>query len=114
MRISDGSSDVCSSELFAPLRFTVAPETMALMRQMSASGELDALVPERVWQALSMALAAKQPSAFIRPLPDCGALAAVLPEVDALYGVRSDARRVGTECVSTFSTRWSPYPYKKK
>src|SRR3546814_9037665 len=72
---------------FAPLRFTVAPETMALMRQMSASGELDALVPERVWQELSKALAAKQPSAFIRTLHDCGALAAVLPEVDALYGV---------------------------
>src|SRR3546814_681486 len=72
---------------FAPLRFTVAPETMALMRQMSASGELDALVPERVWQELSKALAAKQPSAFIRTLHDCGALAAVLPEVEALYGV---------------------------
>src|SRR3546814_20369339 len=54
---------------------------------MSASGELDALVPERVWQELSKALAAKQPSALIRTLHDCGALAAVLPEVDALYGV---------------------------
>src|SRR3546814_20170160 len=54
---------------------------------MSASGELDALVPERVWQELSKALAAKQPSALIRTLHDCGALAVVLPEVDALYGV---------------------------
>src|SRR3546814_13319519 len=60
---------------------------MALMLQMCASGELDALVPERVGQELSKALAAKQPSAFIRTLHDCGALAAVLPEVEALYGV---------------------------
>lgn len=72
---------------FAPLGFTVAPETMALMREMSASGELDALVPERVWQELSRALAAKQPSAFLRTLHDCGTLQAVLPEVEALYGV---------------------------
>ncbi|MGN7726848.1 multifunctional CCA addition/repair protein [Luteimonas sp. 22616] len=72
---------------FAPLGFTVAPETMALMREMSASGELDALVPERVWQELSRALASKRPSAFVRTLHDCGALAAVLPEVEALYGV---------------------------
>jgi tRNA nucleotidyltransferase (CCA-adding enzyme) len=72
---------------FAALGFTVAPETMALMREMSASGELDALVPERVWQELSRALASKRPSAFVRTLHDCGALAAVLPEVEALYGV---------------------------
>ncbi|MDN5780918.1 MAG: multifunctional CCA addition/repair protein [Luteimonas sp.] len=76
---------------FAALGFTVAPETMALMREMSASGELDELVPERVWQELSKALASKRPSAFIRTLHDCGALAAVLPEVDALYGVAQRA-----------------------
>lgn len=72
---------------FAPLGFSVAPETMAMMRGMSASGELDALVPERVWQELSRTLAAKQPSAFLRTLHDCGALQAILPEVEALYGV---------------------------
>ncbi|MCL1635777.1 multifunctional CCA addition/repair protein [Luteimonas sp. SX5] len=72
---------------FAPLGFEVAPETMALMRQMSASGELDALVPERVWQELSRALASPQPSAFLRTLHDSGALQAVLPEIEALYGV---------------------------
>jgi len=72
---------------FASLGFSVAPETMALMRQMSASGELDALVPERVWQELSRALASQRPSAFLRTLHDCGALQAVLPEVEALYGV---------------------------
>ncbi|MBO9717693.1 MAG: multifunctional CCA addition/repair protein [Pseudoxanthomonas sp.] len=72
---------------FAPLGFTVAPETLALMRQMVASGELDTLVPERVWQELRKALAARQPSAFLATMHACGALAAILPEVDALYGV---------------------------
>ena len=72
---------------FAPLGFGVAPETMALMREMVASGELAELTPERVWQELSRALASPQPSAFLRTLHDCGALAVVLPEVDALYGV---------------------------
>lgn len=72
---------------FASLGFRVAPETMTLMRQMSASGELDALVPERVWQELSRALASDRPSAFVRTLHECGALQAVLPEVEALYGV---------------------------
>lgn len=72
---------------FAPLGFTVAEETLALMRTMVESGELAELAPERVWQELSRALAAPQPSAFLRTLRDCGALRAVLPEVDALYGV---------------------------
>jgi tRNA nucleotidyltransferase (CCA-adding enzyme) len=72
---------------FAPLGFTLAPETLALMREMAASGELSALTPERVWQELSRALASARPSAFLRALHDCGALAVVLPEVEALYGV---------------------------
>ena len=71
----------------APLGFSVAPETRALMRAMAESGELADLVPERVWQELRRALASAMPSAFLRTLRDCGALAAVLPEVDALYGV---------------------------
>lgn len=71
----------------APLGFSVAPETMALMRQMAASGELAELTPERVWQELRRALASARPSAFLRTLHDCGALGAVLPEVEALYGV---------------------------
>ncbi|WP_407353047.1 multifunctional CCA addition/repair protein [Luteimonas sp. R10] len=72
---------------FAGLGFTVAPETLALMREMAAGGELAELVPERVWQELSRALAAPTPSAFLRTLRAAGALAAVLPEVDTLYGV---------------------------
>ena len=72
---------------FAPLGFTVADDTLALMRDMVAGGELAELVPERVWQELVRALRAPRPSAFLRTLRDCGALAVVLPEVDALYGV---------------------------
>src|SRR5688572_14576740 len=72
---------------FASLGFEVAPETMALMREIVASGEMSELVPERVWQELVRALASKTPSAYLRTLRACGALAIVLPEVDALYGV---------------------------
>ena len=72
---------------FADLGFTIAPETMTLMREIVASGEMAELVPERVWQELVRALASKTPSAFLRTLRACGALEIVLPEVDALYGV---------------------------
>ncbi|WP_458070387.1 multifunctional CCA addition/repair protein [Rhodanobacter sp. BL-MT-08] len=72
---------------FAPLGFTVADETMALMRQMVRDGEVDHLVPERVWAETRKALAEPQPSAFLRVLRACGALAVLFPEVDALYGV---------------------------
>ncbi len=72
---------------FAPLGFSIAPETMALMREMAASGELATLTPERVWQELARALRSEMPSAFLRTLREAGALAVVLPEIDALYGV---------------------------
>ncbi|WP_114241591.1 multifunctional CCA addition/repair protein [Dyella sp. C9] len=72
---------------FAPLGFQVAPETMALMQQMVRDGEVDHLVPERVWQETRKALAEAQPSAFLRVLRESGALAVLFPEVDALYGV---------------------------
>lgn len=72
---------------FAPLGFRLADETHALMRTMVGSGELAELTPERVWKELERALASPAPSAFLRTLRDCGALAVVLPEVDALYGV---------------------------
>jgi tRNA nucleotidyltransferase (CCA-adding enzyme) len=71
----------------APFGFAVAPETLALMRDMADGGEIAELVPERVWQELSKALRSAAPSAFLRTLRDAHALAAVLPEVDALYGV---------------------------
>ena len=72
---------------FAPLGFRIAPETLELMRAMVAGGELASLTPERVWQELSRALRSESPSAFLRTLRECGALAVVLTEVDALYGV---------------------------
>ena len=67
--------------------FSVAPETLALMRWMVAAGEIDALVPERVWQELSRGLMETRPSRMFRLLRECGALARLLPEVDCLFGV---------------------------
>jgi tRNA nucleotidyltransferase (CCA-adding enzyme) len=67
--------------------FTVAPETEALMRQMVGAGEIDALVPERVWQELARGLMEKKPSRMFDVLRSCGALARILPELDALWGV---------------------------
>ena len=72
---------------FAPLGFTVASETMTLMRQMVGDGEVNHLVAERVWAETRKALSEAQPSAFLRVLRDCGALAELFPEIDALYGV---------------------------
>jgi len=67
--------------------FTVAAETEALMREMVANGEVDALVPERVWQEISRGLMEGKPSRMFEVLRSCGALARVLPEVDRLFGV---------------------------
>jgi tRNA nucleotidyltransferase (CCA-adding enzyme) len=67
--------------------FRVAPETAALMRAMVEIGEVDALVPERVWQELSRGLMEAKPSRMFEVLRACGALGRVLPEVDRLFGV---------------------------
>lgn len=67
--------------------FTLAPETLELMRDMVAAGEVDALVAERVWQELSRGLLEATPSRMFQVLRACGALARLLPEVDALFGV---------------------------
>ncbi len=67
--------------------FSVADETRALMREMVANREVDALVPERVWQEVSRGLMEARPSRMFDVLRDCGALARVLPEVDRLFGV---------------------------
>ena len=67
--------------------FTVAPETMTLMREMVAEGEVDALVSERVWQELSRGLMGTKPSRMLQVLRECGALQRLLPEVNQLYGV---------------------------
>lgn len=72
---------------FAHLGFTVADETMQLMRSMVKAGEVDALVAERVWQETSRALTEPAPDVFIEVLRECGALAILFPEIDRLFGV---------------------------
>ena len=67
--------------------FSLAPETLALMRDMVEDGEVDALVPERVWQELSRGLMEPRPSRMFEMLRECGALKRLLPEVDRLFGV---------------------------
>ena len=72
---------------YADRGFRIADETIALMRGMVADGEVDHLVPERVWAETQKALSEKTPSAFVRALRDTGALRVLFAEVDALYGV---------------------------
>lgn len=72
---------------FAALGFTVAPETIALMRGMVEAGEADALVPERVWKETERALMSERPGVYFRVLHEAGALARVMPELAALDGV---------------------------
>jgi tRNA nucleotidyltransferase (CCA-adding enzyme) len=72
-------------------QFTVAPETNHLMQQMVTAGEVDALVPERVWQELARGLMEQQPSRMFAVLRECGALQRILPELDALWGVPQPA-----------------------
>ena len=67
--------------------FSIAPQTMQLMREMVGAGEVDALVAERVWQELSRGLMEARPSRMFEVLRECGALARLLPEVDRLWGV---------------------------
>jgi tRNA nucleotidyltransferase (CCA-adding enzyme) len=67
--------------------FSIAPETLELMRDMVENGEVDALVAERVWQELARGLMEKTPSRFFETLRSCGALQKILPELDALFGV---------------------------
>jgi len=77
---------------FAQLGFRIAPETRDLMRQMVVNGEADALVPDRVWKEAEAALAGADPRVFFETLRSCGALRAVFPEVDALFGVPQPAQ----------------------
>lgn len=71
----------------ARFNFQVIPETLSLMKDMVQNGEVNALVAERVWQELAKGLMADVPSKMFLTLRDCGALACILPEVDALFGV---------------------------
>jgi tRNA nucleotidyltransferase (CCA-adding enzyme) len=73
------------------LGFTIADETIALMREMVNNGEVDHLVSERVWKEMERALGEAAPDIFIQSLRDCGALARLLPEIDVLFGVPQTA-----------------------
>ncbi|WP_263261145.1 multifunctional CCA addition/repair protein [Pseudomonas sp. RIT-PI-S] len=70
---------------YAALGFRIAPETLELMRALSASGELEALTPERSWKEISRALMEPAPQVFFEVLKACGALGVLFPELDALY-----------------------------
>lgn len=67
--------------------FRVAPETLTLMSEMVRNGEIDALVPERVWQELARGLMENKPSRLFSVLRDCGALTRIIPEIDILFGI---------------------------
>lgn len=77
---------------FASLGFSVAPETLSLMREIAARGELDALVSERVWQETQRALEMAAPARFFEVLRDANALPAIFPELHALFGVPQPER----------------------
>jgi tRNA nucleotidyltransferase (CCA-adding enzyme) len=77
---------------FKPLGFRVADETLALMRDMVANGEVDALQPERVWQETQRSLAQDDPAAYFELLRECGALEKLFPELAALFGVPQTAK----------------------
>ena len=72
---------------YAHLDFTVAEETMKLMRNMVNNGEVDSLIPERVWQEMHKALSEKNPEIFFHVLRTCGALQRIFPELDILFGI---------------------------
>ncbi len=77
---------------YAPLGFTIAAQTQELMRYMVETGEVDALVPERIWAEMHKALGESKPSAFFYTLRECGAMAKIFPEIDALFGIEQPAK----------------------
>ena len=102
---------------FAKWGFKVAHGTHALMKQMVAAGEVDHLVPERVWAETEKALGEDRPSRFFEVLHRCGALAVIFPELDRLFGVPQPAHHhpeidTGTHCLMVLdqAARLSPDP----
>ena len=69
------------------LDFSIAPETMKLMHEITASGEIAALTPERVWKETEKALATRHPDVYLQTLRECGALQVIFPEIDVLFGI---------------------------
>lgn len=102
---------------FADLGFRVADETLALMRNMVRAGEVDALVPERIWQETRRALGEVAPARYFEVLRECGALAVLFPEIERLFGVPQPPRHhpevdtgIHTLMVLTQSARLSEDP----
>ncbi|MDN5880796.1 MAG: multifunctional CCA addition/repair protein [Nitrosospira sp.] len=81
-----------TSRFAARFGFRIAPETLALMSEMVHNGEVDALVPERVWQEFARGLMEHKPSRMFYALRECSALLRIMPEVDALFGVPQPAK----------------------
>ena len=77
---------------YAHLSFRIADETMALMRDITAAGELEHLTPERVWKETENALASRNPQVYFMVLRECGALKVLFPELDILFGVPAPAK----------------------
>jgi len=77
---------------YAHLSFRIADETMTLMRDMTAAGELEHLTPERVWKETENALASRNPQVYFMVLRECGALKVLFPELDILFGVPAPAK----------------------
>jgi tRNA nucleotidyltransferase (CCA-adding enzyme) len=77
---------------FYKLGFSIAPETLLLMKALAESGELAHLTPERVWAETEKALATDAPHIYFQVLRDCGALAVLFPEIDCLYGIPGPKR----------------------
>lgn len=77
---------------FSDLGFTIAGETMSLMHRMVENGEIDALVPDRVWRETEFALASANSRVYFEVLRNCGALRVLFPEIDALFGVPQPER----------------------
>ncbi|MBV7406893.1 multifunctional CCA addition/repair protein [Enterobacter sp. ENT03] len=77
---------------YAHLSFRIADETLALMRDMTAAGELEHLTPERVWKETENALASRNPQVYFMVLRECGALKVLFPELDILFGVPAPAK----------------------
>ncbi|NMT62165.1 multifunctional CCA tRNA nucleotidyl transferase/2'3'-cyclic phosphodiesterase/2'nucleotidase/phosphatase [Marinobacter orientalis] len=99
-----------------PLGFTVAKSTMALMQQMVDDGEVEHLVPERVWQEIQRALHENEPGTFFEVLRDCGALAYIIPELcqedefQAAISALRCAHSSGGETAARFAALMSPLP----
>jgi tRNA nucleotidyltransferase (CCA-adding enzyme) len=77
---------------YAHLSFRIADETLALMREMTAAGELEHLTPERVWKETENALGSRNPQVYFMVLRECGALKVLFPELDILFGVPAPAK----------------------